>query len=142
MDGEPATKDIMDGIDTTWNRIPGGAEIGRLTDQVIANFNLKDPSASVPPLLAIRSQVAAFRRPIVTEKLHLLDHIIQECLGLEIRTTVANSEIVPGETIAMHLTAVMHCGIPVQWIGVELQTFRERSISRLIFDPARPRRAT
>ena len=28
LDGEPATNDIMDGVDTTWGRVPGGAEIG------------------------------------------------------------------------------------------------------------------
>ena len=26
--GEPATKDILDGVDTTWARVPGGAEVG------------------------------------------------------------------------------------------------------------------
>ena len=28
LDGEPATNDILDGIDTTWSRVPGGAEVG------------------------------------------------------------------------------------------------------------------
>ena len=48
LDGEPASKDILDGVDTTWNRFAGGAEIGTLTDQIIAAFKPEDPSASVP----------------------------------------------------------------------------------------------
>ena len=26
--GEPAANDLLDGVDTTWNRVPGGAEVG------------------------------------------------------------------------------------------------------------------
>ena len=31
--GEPATSDLLDGVDTTWNRVPGGAEIARSVDR-------------------------------------------------------------------------------------------------------------
>src|SRR5882724_8236858 len=44
LDGEPATKDILDGVDTTWNRVPNGAEIGKLADEVIAQFNPQNPA--------------------------------------------------------------------------------------------------
>ena len=42
LDGEPATNDILDGVDTTWDSVPGGAEIGKLADAVIAQFNPQD----------------------------------------------------------------------------------------------------
>ncbi len=57
--GEPATRDLLDGVDTTWNRVPGGAEIARLIDEAIASFNAQDAAASVPALLAIRRRLAA-----------------------------------------------------------------------------------
>jgi LmbE family N-acetylglucosaminyl deacetylase len=90
LGGEPATNDILDGVDTTWNRVPGGAEIGRLTDAVIAKFNLQDPAASVPALLEIKKHLAALANddPLVDEKRWKLDHIIQECLGLTVETTI------------------------------------------------------
>ncbi|MEO8429296.1 MAG: PIG-L family deacetylase, partial [Verrucomicrobiota bacterium] len=44
LGGEPATKDLMDGIDTTWARIPGGAEIGSLTEKAVATFKNDDPA--------------------------------------------------------------------------------------------------
>src|SRR5262249_57455519 len=37
--GEPATRDLLDGVDTTWNRLPGGAEIGRLIEAVVGQFD-------------------------------------------------------------------------------------------------------
>ena len=57
--GEPATKDILDGIDTTWARVPGGAEVGRLADEAIAKFDKDDPAENIPALLAIRKQLGS-----------------------------------------------------------------------------------
>ena len=42
--GDPPTSDIMDGVDTTWARIPGGAALIPLIDDAIAKFNLADPA--------------------------------------------------------------------------------------------------
>jgi hypothetical protein len=57
--GEAPTKDLFDGVDTTWNRVRGGAELARSIDEAITTFNPKDAAASVPALLAIPSRLAA-----------------------------------------------------------------------------------
>jgi LmbE family N-acetylglucosaminyl deacetylase len=118
--GAPATNDIMDGVNTTWSRVPDGAEIGRLTDAVIAKFNLQDPAASVPALLEIKKGLAAVKSddPVVNEKRQQLDHIIRECLGLTVETTIPRAEVVPGEALKMHLTAAVASNIvPVRWVA-------------------------
>ena len=48
----------MDGVNTTWSRVPGGAEIGTMADAVIAKFDPQDPAASVPALLDIKRLLA------------------------------------------------------------------------------------
>ena len=117
--GEPATGDIMDGVDTTWARLAGGAEVGRLTDAVIARFDAGDPSASVPALLEIRRKVQTLAPdPLVSVKSLELDRILQACLGLSVETVVGQSEVVPGETLHFHHTALLASSVPVQWIGV------------------------
>jgi LmbE family N-acetylglucosaminyl deacetylase len=117
IDGEPATKDIMDGVDTTWNRV-GAPEISKLTDDLIANFNDKDLSINVPTLLAIKGWAARVRPdPIVDEKRAILDHIIAQCLGLEVQTTVPDPEIVPGETIQLHQRVTLRSAIGVKWVA-------------------------
>jgi LmbE family N-acetylglucosaminyl deacetylase len=118
--GEPATNDIMDGIDTTWNRVPGGAEIGKTADEIIAQFDAAHPSASVPALLQLHAKLAALKSsdPMVAEKRTQLDRILQHCLGLEIATVIPHSEVVPGETLEMRHTVTEHASTPVRWIGV------------------------
>jgi len=100
--GDAATTDLMDGIDLTWNRVPGGAKIGPLAAAVLADFKPADPAASVPALLVIRAKLAALPTdPLVADKRAQLDHILQACLGLKVETTIANAEVVPGEPVAL-----------------------------------------
>jgi LmbE family N-acetylglucosaminyl deacetylase len=117
--GESATNDILDGMDTTWSRVPGGAKIGKLADEIIAGFNPQDPSASVPALLNLRSNLFALQSkdPVVVEKSEQLDRVLQNCLGLSVETTIANAEVVPGERMKLHSTAMLRSSFPVIWNG-------------------------
>ena len=138
LDGAPATDDIVDGIDTTWARIPGGgSEVGILADAAIAAFNPQDPSASVHALLEIKKRAAALTATVphsrlIDEKLEQLDYIIAECLGLSVETTIPNAQVVPGEAFKLHHTATITSNIPVQWKYVLYSTggsMREPSIT-------------
>ena len=113
--GEPAQKDIFEGVETTWKRYKGGEEIAKLTEKAIADFNEKDPSASVPAILAIRKLVAAVPKdPLVVEKCRQLDHVLQSCLGLEVETTLVSAEVAPGETFEMRHIVIQRAGKPVK----------------------------
>jgi LmbE family N-acetylglucosaminyl deacetylase len=119
LGGEPVTKDILDGVDTTWGRVPGGAEIGRLADEVIARFNPQNPAASVPALLTLRSRLATLPADsVVVEKRRQLDCILQGCLGLYVETVIPLAEAVPGETLKMRHAAMVRADFPVRWTGV------------------------
>ena len=119
LDGDPATRDLFDGVDTTWNRVPGGAEIARSIGEAIASFNTKDAAASLPALLAIRSRLAALSAdPLVSDKREQLDRIIQACAGLEVDTVVDRAEVVPGESVKLRHTVVVRSSFPVRWTAM------------------------
>ena len=120
LDGAPASKDILDGVDTTWNRVSGGAAIKELADKALVAFDLKDPSASVPALLGIRSKLASLPPdPLLPEKRRQLDRVIQGCLGLSVQTQIPRSEVVPGETLKMHhVASIKAAPVSVKWIAV------------------------
>ncbi len=103
--GEPATADLMDGVDLTWNRVPGGAGIGTLAASALAQFKADDPAASVPALLVLHHKLAALPvDPLIADKRVQLDRIIAACLGLEVETTVDRPEVVPGEKVRVTTT--------------------------------------
>ncbi|MEJ7665477.1 MAG: hypothetical protein WKG07_41115 [Hymenobacter sp.] len=54
MKGTPAKSDLFEGIDQTWNRVPGGAAVGKLVGEVIKKYDAANPSASVAGLLGVR----------------------------------------------------------------------------------------
>jgi hypothetical protein len=109
----------MEGVDTTWGRVTGGAEIGRLANEAIANFKTDDPAASVNALLAIKTQLAGLPADIILdEKRQQLDRLIAACLGLTVETTLAQAEVVPGETLRLTHTVAKRSAVPVQWTGV------------------------
>lgn len=117
LGGEPAAKDIMDGIVTTWARVPGGAAIDALVAAAIQNFKPENPEASVPALLEIRKRVAVLPAdPVIADKKTQLDKILQACLGLEVQTIADRAEVVPGEQVRFE-TRIRHKGeLPVSWI--------------------------
>ncbi|HKW28369.1 MAG TPA: PIG-L family deacetylase [Verrucomicrobiae bacterium] len=128
--GEPATNDIMDGIDTTWSRVPGGAEIGKQADEIIAQFDTNHPSASVNALLALKKNLAALPdSPRIELKRKLLDKILQECLGLSVVTTVPQAEVVAGEPLKLNFAVNLASSRPVRWTGIRFPaTGREVSL--------------
>src|SRR3989442_59213 len=130
--GDAATNDLLDGVDTTWNRVPGGAEIARSIDEEIAKFNAQDAAARVPALLAIRRRLAALPAdPIVSDKREQLCRIIQACLRLQADTAVDRDEVVPGETVRLRHTASVRSRIPVRWTAVRY-TSAHRAINKAV----------
>lgn len=118
LGGVPAKADLFDGIDTTWARFPGGSAIAKAIDEAVKQFNAEDPAASIAALLKIRSDLAPLLTdPVVKEKRELLDRIIAACAGVEVRTRIANPEIVPGETMKLELGAIARSAVPVRWVG-------------------------
>src|SRR5204862_7478623 len=43
--GHAATTDLLDGVDPTWNRVPGGARDGRSRDEAVARLHAQTPAA-------------------------------------------------------------------------------------------------
>ena len=152
LDGEAATKDIFDGVDTSWNRFEGGAEVRQRAAQVLADFKAEDPSASVPSLLALRARLVALGtlRPRVSfrpnrlgalelfgppdaawiEKLRDLDRIILQCAGVTVTTTTAEAEIVTdAAALSVRHTATVSSKIPVRWVSVLYPETNNRTLN-------------
>ena len=130
--GDTPTKDLFDDVDLTWNRVPGGADIARLTDAEIASFDAQDASARVQALLAIRRRLAALPADaLVNDKRLQLDRIIEAVLGLEVDTVADRAEVVPGETVKLRHTAVVRSRIPVRWTAVRYPSAR-RAINKAV----------
>ena len=78
-------------------------------------------------LLDLRKKLAALPADdsVVAGKRAQLDRILTECLGLEVRIEILQAEVVPGETMNLHQTVVVHSKVPVRWLEVHYPSIHE-----------------
>jgi LmbE family N-acetylglucosaminyl deacetylase len=106
VDGEPMQQDFMDGIDTTWNRLPGGAAVDAALQAALKALTPADASAAMPYLLKARALMAAIDHPDARLKLIELDETIAQAMGLWLDVSVDRDEAAPGMELQLELTAV------------------------------------
>ena len=100
-------EDPFSGIDLSWDRLEGGAPIGKLLAEIEAAFNYMAPHASVPKLLEARKLILDLEDPHWRNiKLQEIDEVIYGCLGLFLEITAEQRTATPGESVTFNLEAV------------------------------------
>jgi len=93
--------DIFSGINTTWNRINGGGDIGAILYEVEENFDFSNPSKHLPELLNAYDKIMLLEdshwRKI---KLNQIKEIIEAAAGLYLEVSATSSSTTPnGEVV-------------------------------------------
>lgn len=104
--GKPLTnnKDIFAGIDTSWNRIVGGNDIGTILNAVESNFNFTNPAAHLPELLEAYKRLQTIEnKHWKTIKIKELKAIIEACAGLYLEATANTPIAAPNAEIYLQL---------------------------------------
>jgi LmbE family N-acetylglucosaminyl deacetylase len=102
--GEPASKDLFDGIDTTWNRLPGGAAVAPILSEAVRVYEPAHPEKALPFLVKARPMVAAINDPLARAKLIELDEAIALCSGLWAEAQAQRAEVSPGAALMVTTT--------------------------------------
>lgn len=98
---------IFEGIDTTWNRVKGGAEIGKLIEKIKTQFDFKNPSASIPDLAKAYSMIQLLENEHwKTIKSEEIKTIIASSSGLYLEVVSDNQAIVPNSSMKVKIEAI------------------------------------
>tara|TARA_R110002012_G_scaffold242788_1_gene417231 strand:- start:55509 stop:58007 length:2499 start_codon:yes stop_codon:yes gene_type:complete len=98
---------LFEGIDTSWNRVKGGAEIGMILKDVEANYDFKNPSASLPKLVQAYSLIQNLENlHWKTIKTIEIKDIIAACSGLYLEAVAETNQATSGETINLNIEAI------------------------------------
>jgi LmbE family N-acetylglucosaminyl deacetylase len=119
--GEPAKTDPFDGIDTSWKRVPSGAEIGAILEEAARTFRPERPEETVPLLLKARPLVAAIKHPWATRKLAELDETIALCTGLWLDASAERYSATPGSSLKVETVALNRSRFPLKLAGVAVE---------------------
>jgi LmbE family N-acetylglucosaminyl deacetylase len=123
--GDPASHDIFDGIDTSWNRFESGGAVARALAEAARSFDPTNPAKTVPLLLAAKKSLAAvhdtLREPMIEQKKRDLDETIAMCSGLWLDATADKFAVTPGGTLQVNATALRRekLAAEVMSVGIE-----------------------
>lgn len=119
--GDAPVYSLMDGIDTTWARITGGAALGSAINEIINNYKPDRPVLSVPALAALYTQINNL--PVSNWKIKKLEEVkqlIEACSGLFMEVTAQNQLNVIGDSAKFTIAFNNRTGVPVEKIEVIL----------------------
>jgi len=119
--GDPAEKDLFEGIDTTWSRFPGGETVGKLLQQAYDGFDPKAPSKSIPILLQAYDALQRLgatpawspqANPWIGVKTRELMNAIRGCAGISVDVSAADSAVIAGGEIPVSVSVVNRSDYP------------------------------
>jgi LmbE family N-acetylglucosaminyl deacetylase len=124
--GEAPTADLMDGINTGWDRLLHGGELinrpskenniqNFIADSIIKNFDHEHPEISLPQLIRLYSRVSLIGQNYqIRQKLAEINNLIEICSGVYLEATASNQLNTIGDSIKITLTINNRLGAGIE----------------------------
>jgi LmbE family N-acetylglucosaminyl deacetylase len=121
LKGDTAEKDLFDGIDLTWRRVPGGETVAPLLAEAERTFREDDPAASLPILLkawgALNTLPPGPERRI--KRAELLE-VIRSCAGIWVEAIAAEPSATPGSGVRVATMILNRSNFPMTLESVDV----------------------
>lgn len=103
--GDSAAKDLMDGIDISWNKYSSNNISSEIND-ILNNYKISNPSESLPAIKNLYKKLIAFRpnNNLIDKKIKELEQLILNISGIFIEATTAKQQFIEGDTLAITCT--------------------------------------
>ncbi|MEO5975714.1 MAG: PIG-L family deacetylase [Chryseolinea sp.] len=112
--GVKASKDIFEGVNTTWSRVKNSSKVQILVDKAIREFSDQNPAATVTILLQIRKEINALQDGIwKRRKLEEVNQLIQDCAGLYIGVNADRYWASPGQLLTISSEIVNRSAVDI-----------------------------
>jgi LmbE family N-acetylglucosaminyl deacetylase len=129
----PINKNVFDGIDTTWNRVEGGKEIGKILQKVEADYNFKNPAAIIPSLIESYKLIQQLKDEYWKQlKSDEIKEIITACAGLYLEVVATNSSTSANSKNKLKIEAVNRSNFPISLESVAISPLNSKLDSLII----------
>lgn len=113
--GDTATKDLFDGVNTSWTRVPGGAAVGEMLEAVYRSYDQENPEKSLPALFRVYTELSKLKdEPWIAIKKRELNDVIKLCGGLWVDALSSENNLTPGSDMKVTVTAISRSSYPLR----------------------------
>lgn len=120
----PGKSDIFEGINTTWSRVPNGAPIQTMVDDLLKKYNFTNPSTSVPALIEIYKQVQKTGDPFWKKiKSDEIASLIAACSGLFLEARTNVHKLTPSEILGLEIELINRADVQMDLTHVKAEGF-------------------
>jgi LmbE family N-acetylglucosaminyl deacetylase len=131
VNGDSATVEVMDGVVTDWIRFKAGETIDLMIDQLVKDYSVVNPSASVKGLVELYKEIEKINDgDWKIKKLEEIKSLIEACAGLWLDVTTNQEFAVKGDSLRMNFNIISRTNVPVEVKRIKL----DNSDIRLIPD--------
>lgn len=103
--GDQPVNDLMDGIDITWKRVPGGEPIQKMVDELSASFDFLHPERSVEGLVKLYKAINGLADGYwKTRKLSEVQKLVEQCSGLFLDVTTSEQFAVQTDSLRINFS--------------------------------------
>ena len=94
------TNDIFSGINTTWNRVKNGGDIGSILYDIEKNFDFENPAKHLKDLMLAYKKIQSLEDKHWRQiKQRQISQIIEACAGLYLEASSESSSAVPNDLL-------------------------------------------
>ncbi|MBS1729606.1 MAG: PIG-L family deacetylase [Bacteroidetes bacterium] len=122
--GNPAHQDLLDGVDISWHKFPGGDKIHSLVQGLMDSYNFEHPEYSVRPLVGLYQSVDSLpNNPWKNNKLQEIRNLLASCSGLFTEVDATSELLVAGENKQINISVICRNQIPLTLKSITLNQF-------------------
>ena len=123
----PISKNVFDGINTTWNRVEGGKEIGEILQKTEADYNFKNPATSIPNLIEAYKLIQQLKDEHWKQlKSDEIKEIIAACAGLYLEVTSNSASTTANSKNTFKVEAINRSNTNISLESVEILPLNTR----------------
>ena len=130
------SKDLFEGINTTWTRVEGGEAIMKILKSVENNFNFQNPSASIPELVKAYQLIQALKdEHWRNQKSNEIKNIIAACAGLFLEATAEMQNATLGSTLSVDIESINRSDVRMELTKIESKIDQKLLVVNEILTP-------
>lgn len=134
VDGSQAKAELLEGIETTWKRIPNSSNIQKAIDKLNQNYQPNHPEKSISDLLKLRALIQKIDNKYwKSQKTNEIDALIIACAGLSIEAYATKPQYPVNSTFDITIEAVVqNPNVKIELVKINNSTVNKHLVQNVL----------